>query len=595
VFTYSVEYGFITAGKASLSVVGIDTVSGIPAYHVRSRAESNPTFSTFFRVDDRVDSFVDIYRLASLRMEKHLREGSYRKDLEVDFDPVKPLAYYADGDTVEIVPGANDALSALYRLRTLDIAVGDVIEMPHHDNKKNYPLRVRVLRKERVRVPAGRFSCFVVEPYLKEEGIFKAKGKMNIYLTDDEHLMPVLVKTSVIIGSVNAKLEDYRSIRKSFSSYGRTPKWSRTPSRPAIRSRPSPIRSPATSRPTRSGPAVRDIVTIPWRETSRRLPPIRPGTKEETMKSKHRMLDRSLLTTLPFEKRKNLVRASDFAKAYNEPAAMTFFLESLPDILAARNLRSLVDAVVTANQEEKQVVVMMGGHVVKTGLSPILIDLVDRGVVTAIAMSGAAAIHDFEIAMFGETSEDVQKNILDGTFGMVEDTGRLMNDCITSAAGDELGLGEALGGYLIEMEAPNREMSILARGLELGIPVTVHVAIGTDIIHQHPACSGSATGDTTYRDFLIFAEVVRSITGGVVLNIGSAVLMPEVFLKALSMAQNISELGSFTTTDFDMIGHYRPTTNVVKRPARVGGTGYSFRGHHEIMIPLFAALVKAKL
>lgn len=274
---------------------------------------------------------------------------------------------------------------------------------------------------------------------------------------------------------------------------------------------------------------------------------------------------------------------------------MSAFLDSLPDILAARNLRSLVDAVVTAHREGKPVVVMMGGHVVKTGLAPVLIDLVERGVVTSVAMGGAPAIHDFEIALFGETSEDVQENIMDGSFGMVEETGRLMNECIAAGSRDELGLGEALGGFLLERNAPNRNLSILARGHDLGIPVTVHVALGTDIIHQHPACSGGATGDATYRDFLIFAEVIRSITGGVVLNMGSAVLMPEVFLKALSMAQNTGELGSFTTADFDMITHYRPTTNVVKRPARMGGAGYSFRGHHEIMIPLMAALVNAKL
>lgn len=209
VFTYSVEYGFINAGKAFLAVVGIDTLSGIPSYHVRSRAESNPTFSTFFRVDDRVDSFIDVYGLSTLRMEKHLREGSYRKDLEADFDTGKSLAYYADGDTVELIPDANDALGALYRLRTLELAVGKVIAIPSHDNKKNYPLEIRVLRKERIKVPAGRFSCYVLEPYLKDEGIFKAKGKMNIWVTDDERMMPVLVRTKVIIGSVNAKLEEY--------------------------------------------------------------------------------------------------------------------------------------------------------------------------------------------------------------------------------------------------------------------------------------------------------------------------------------------------------------------------------------------------
>lgn len=294
-------------------------------------------------------------------------------------------------------------------------------------------------------------------------------------------------------------------------------------------------------------------------------------------------------------KRKSLVHVGDFARPLDDPAALSEFMRSLPGILAARNLTALVEAIVSATKGGKQVVIMMGGHVIKTGLSPIVIDLVERGVVTAIAMGGATSIHDFEIALFGETSEDVQENIMDGTFGMVEETGRLMNQCIEAAAKEGLGLGESLGRYLVENHAPHAGMSVIASGYEKGIPITVHVAIGTDIIHQHPACNGAATGEATYRDFLIFAEVVRHITGGVVLNVGSAVLMPEVFLKALSLALNLESLGGFTTADFDMISQYRPATNVVKRPARVGGAGYSFRGHHEIMIPLLAGLVKAEL
>lgn len=271
------------------------------------------------------------------------------------------------------------------------------------------------------------------------------------------------------------------------------------------------------------------------------------------------------------------------------------FLDSLPEILAARDLRKLVDAIVEAHKNGKGVVVMMGGHVIKTGLAPVLIDLIEMGIIKAIAMGGAPAIHDFETALFGETSEDVQENIMDGSFGMVEETGQLMNRCTATAAKNGLGLGESLGKYLIEENAPNAGISVLARSYELDIPVTVHVAIGTDIIHQHPDCDGASLGEATYRDFMIFAEVVRNITGGVVLNLGSAVLMPEVFLKALSLAQNVDTLGSFTTADFDMFSQYRPTQNVVKRPARLGGSGYSFRGHHEIMIPLLAGLVKAKL
>jgi hypothetical protein len=208
-FVYSVEYGFISAGDASLSVVGIDTVRGIPCYHVQSRALSNPTFSTFFKVEDRVDSYIDMYRLTSLRLEKHLREGRYRKDLEVEFDPGKPLAYYAEGDTLETYPNTQDVLSSLYHLRTTELNVGKTIVIPHHDNKKNSPLEVKILRKENVSVPAGKFTCFVIEPFLKDVGIFKAKGKIQIWITADQRKMPVLVKASVLIGAVNAKLQYY--------------------------------------------------------------------------------------------------------------------------------------------------------------------------------------------------------------------------------------------------------------------------------------------------------------------------------------------------------------------------------------------------
>jgi len=208
-FTYSVEYGFITAGKASLSVEGIDTLQNIPCYHFQSRAWSNPTFSPIFKVDDRVDSYTDIFRLSSLRLEKHLREGKYKKDLLIDFDPILPLAYYPEGDTLETTPDTQDALSSLYYLRLQELKVGRTISIPHHDNKKNYPLEIRVLRKERIKVPAGKFTCFVIQPFLKDEGIFKSKGKINIWITDDEKKIPVLVKSSVIIGSVSAKLEKY--------------------------------------------------------------------------------------------------------------------------------------------------------------------------------------------------------------------------------------------------------------------------------------------------------------------------------------------------------------------------------------------------
>jgi|GEM_PF-119657 len=208
-FTYSVEYGFITAAKAYMSVVGIDTVRGIPCYHIQSKAMTTPTFSTFFRVDDQVDSYINIFDLASMRLVKHLREGKYKKDFMVDFDPELALAYYPDGDTLETAADTQDVLSSLYYLRNQELHVGRKIAIPHHDNKKNYPLEVKVTRRERVKVPAGKFTCFVVEPDIKDVGIFKSRGKIWIWLTADEKKIPVQVKTSIIIGSVSAKLEKY--------------------------------------------------------------------------------------------------------------------------------------------------------------------------------------------------------------------------------------------------------------------------------------------------------------------------------------------------------------------------------------------------
>jgi len=208
-FTYSIEYGFITAAKAHMSVVGIDTIRGIPCYHIQSKAMTTPTFSTFFRVDDQIDSYINIFDLASMRLVKHLREGKYKKDFMVDFDAELPLAYYPDGDTLETAPNTQDVLSSLYYLRRQELSVGKKIAIPHHDNKKNYPLEVKVTRKERVKVPAGKFLCFVVEPDLKDVGIFKSRGKIWIWLTADARKIPVQVKTSVIIGSVSAKLEEY--------------------------------------------------------------------------------------------------------------------------------------------------------------------------------------------------------------------------------------------------------------------------------------------------------------------------------------------------------------------------------------------------
>jgi len=238
---------------------------------------------------------------------------------------------------------------------------------------------------------------------------------------------------------------------------------------------------------------------------------------------------------------------------------------------------------------------MMGAHVIKVGCSTILIDFIKRNIVTAVAMNSAAAIHDVETAMWGVTSEDVAENLMDGSFGMWTETGEFINGVLTKTFHEsDAGYGEALGEAIAEKSAPNIEYSILAAGIAANVPVTVHTAIGTDIIHQQPTMNGAATGELSFRDFRTLCGVVSElIDGGVVLNFGSAVILPEVFLKALTVVRNLGHKAKgFVTVNFDMIQHYRPRVNVVQRPTQDGGTGYSITGHHEIMIPLLAAAIK---
>jgi hypothetical protein len=238
---------------------------------------------------------------------------------------------------------------------------------------------------------------------------------------------------------------------------------------------------------------------------------------------------------------------------------------------------------------------MMGAHVIKVGLAPVLIDLLERGIITHVAMNSAAAIHDVETAMWGHTSEDVAVNLMDGTFGMSRETGEFINKALVKGMTDGAeGYAEALAKKLIAVKARNRKVSLLARCYDLKVPVTVHAAIGTDIIHQQPSMDGAATGEMTFRDFKVLINSVKGlINGGVVLNVGSAVILPEVFLKALTVARNLGHKAKgFTTANFDMIRHYRPTMNVVERPTQKHGRGYQFIGHHEIMVPLLAAMVR---
>lgn len=313
-----------------------------------------------------------------------------------------------------------------------------------------------------------------------------------------------------------------------------------------------------------------------------------------------READLSAIRTVPVSRRPNKVRASEFA---HPPAgsgeSFAAFVDALPDVLVARDFRAVVDAIVHAARNHRAVVVMLGGHVVKTGLAPLLIDLMRRGVVTHLAMNGSAAIHDYEVARFGATSEDVAAGLRDGTFGMADETGREMNDAFTAGMRETRGMGEALGRALdARTDLSNPELSILLAAFRLGVTATVHAAIGAEIIHQHPAANGAAIGDTSHRDFRRLAAALAGLDGGgVVLNLGSAVIMPEVFLKALTIARNLDggRPRDFVSVDLDMQRHYRPRMNVVQRPTLDSGRGYEITGHHEIMVPLLAWAVVDRL
>ncbi|MFL5563040.1 MAG: hypothetical protein ACJ79K_16325 [Gemmatimonadaceae bacterium] len=307
--------------------------------------------------------------------------------------------------------------------------------------------------------------------------------------------------------------------------------------------------------------------------------------------------DLSAIRTIPIARRPNKVRAEEFASPPGNDRSFGAFLRALPDVLVARDFLAVVRAIVDAHHRERGVVVMFGGHVVKTGLAPVLIDLMRRGVITHLAMNGSAAIHDYEIARFGGTSEDVAAGLRDGTFGMAEETGRELNEAFVAGMKAGEGMGESVARALAASETVHPELSVILNAWQLGVPATVHAALGAEIIHQHPAASGAAIGDTSHRDFRRLAHsLVRLDDGGVVLNLGSAVIMPEVFLKALTIARNLSGDGSpngFVSCDLDMQRHYRPRMNVVQRPTMHGGKGYEITGHHEIMVPLLAWAVVA--
>jgi len=307
-------------------------------------------------------------------------------------------------------------------------------------------------------------------------------------------------------------------------------------------------------------------------------------------KSRYARSDLSGIKTRSIQGRPSKMNLSHLGKPYRPGSRFTEFLENLPDVLGARDLRHLIEAVVGARREEHSRIFMLGGHVIKCGLGPLLVQMMERGAVTAVAGNGSVAIHDFELAMWGGTSEDVDDTLGDGEFGMTRETAVAMNEAIGEGYRGDLGLGECLGERILR-DAPHADQSVLASAVRLGIPVTIHVGIGTDTIHQHPSASGEAIGETTYRDFLAFAKQVEGLSkGGIVVNMGSAVILPEVFLKALSIARNLGRPAQgFTTSNFDMLSHYRARENVLRRPTLSGGTGYAFLGQHEVLLPLFFA------
>ncbi|MCX6144156.1 MAG: hypothetical protein NTZ35_13155 [Ignavibacteriales bacterium] len=312
--------------------------------------------------------------------------------------------------------------------------------------------------------------------------------------------------------------------------------------------------------------------------------------------SKFKQVKLAGIKTISIRNRKSKVTPKDFGRVIDpKKARVSEFVDALPRILAANELRELALDIERSRRKKKPVILMMGAHVVKVGLSPLIIDLIRRGIITHVAMNSAASIHDVETALWGQTSEDVAVNIMDGRFGMSRETGEFINLELARACRETTdGYGEALAKKIIASKAPHRSVSILAACYECDVPITVHAAIGTDIIHQQPTMDGGATGEMSFRDFKILANSIKDLKGGgVVLNVGSAVILPEVFLKALTVARNLGHNAQgFSTANFDMIRQYRPQVNVVERPTQRHGRGYSFTGHHEIMIPLLSAMIK---
>jgi len=301
------------------------------------------------------------------------------------------------------------------------------------------------------------------------------------------------------------------------------------------------------------------------------------------------------LRTCKLKQRKSKVRFDNLGTPF-KGRSFKDFLNNLPEILAAKDFKEVVEAIVKAKKTGKPVILGMGAHPIKVGLSPIIINLMENNVISAIAMNGACIVHDFELSLIGHTSEDVDVELCKGTFGMAEETGKGLNQAIKQGVSKGDGIGKAVGDYILNGEFPYKRLSILAQASRLNIPATVHVALGTDIIHMHPEADGASIGEGSMRDFKLFASVVADLKGGVYINLGSAVIMPEVFLKTLTVARNLKyDVRNFTTVNMDFIQHYRCRENVLRRPILPGGRSYALTGHHEIMFPLLAAAVMQEI
>jgi len=314
------------------------------------------------------------------------------------------------------------------------------------------------------------------------------------------------------------------------------------------------------------------------------------------MEKESKLVPHQKIRTIPLQERPSKVTVEDFGKPYKKGGSVKEFLDTLPALLAAKDLKEIAHRVVTAYQNKRPVIFGVGAHVVKVGLNPLVIDLIKRGIISCLTMNGAGAIHDVEIALSGKTSEDVLASLQRGEFGMAAETAEVINQAVKEGAARNWGMGESIGKKLLQLAVPHSDMSLLAMASKNGTPSTVHVSIGTDTIHLHPNFDGAATGKLSHHDFLKFSSFVAQLEGGVFLNIGSAVILPEVFLKALSLACNLgSKIKNLTTVNMDFIRHYRPSVNVVQRPAALNGKGYHLIGHHEIMLPLLSAAILEEL